>query len=114
ADLRAALRPLLALDPAAGAAALAYLAITVDGAAPAPPCPQPDGGATAGERAEWAALHYSGQSRCFPRDDRPGHGGAGSPAAVRKRRSRAAGRMRDLLARAATAAGLEPQGALHG
>jgi hypothetical protein len=108
AAVRRAVHRALSVDPHAGAAALAYLAVAVDGAAPAPRCPQPAGGATAEEAAEWAALWYAGQSGCFPDD------GADLPATVRKRRHRGARRMRDLLARAATSAGLDRRRALHG
>ena len=108
AAVRRAVHRALSVDPHAGAAALAYLAVAVDGAAPAPRCPQPAGGSTADEAAEWAALWYAGQSGCFPGD------GAELPATVRNRRHQGARRMRDLLARAAVAAGLDRQGALHG
>jgi hypothetical protein len=43
------------------------------------------------------ALWYAGRDDCFPASD------AGDSAAVRQRRSRAATRMRDMLARAAAA-----------
>lgn len=108
AAVRRAVHRALSVDPHAGAAALAYLAVTVDGAAPAPRCPQPAGGSTADEAAEWAALWYAGQHSCFAGD------GGELPATVRQRRHRGAGRMRDLLARAAVSAGLDRQGALHG
>lgn len=108
AAVRRAVHHALSVDPAAGAAALAYLAVAVDGAAPGHGCPQPAAGSTPGEAAEWAALWYAGRSACFEGD------GAAAPAAVRKRRSRQARRMRDLLATAASSAGLHREGAHHG
>ena len=92
-------------DPASGAAALAYLAVTVDGAVPGRDCPQPGRGATPAEAAEWVALWYAGRRRCFPA------GGATSPATVRKRRSRLTRRFRDLLIDAAESSGLDREGA---
>jgi hypothetical protein len=86
--------------PWVAAAALAQLAAAVDGAPVGPSCPQPAGGAGAHEAAEWAALWYAGQVRCFPDP-----GAAESPA-VRKRRSRAVGQVRALLHEAAAEAGL--------
>ena len=98
----------LGIDPASGAAALAYLAVTVDGAVPGAGCPQPAGGATSAEAAEWVALWYAGRRRCFPA------GGAASPATVRKRRSRLTRRFRDLLIDAAASAGLDREGVRRG
>lgn len=108
ATVRRAIQQGLSLDPVAGAAALAYLAVTVDGASPAPHCPQPAGGATPIEAAEWIALWYAGRHDCFAVD------GATHPATVRKRRSRWTRRFRDLLTNVATIVGLEREGALHG
>ncbi|HEX6421061.1 MAG TPA: hypothetical protein VFZ77_21335 [Acidimicrobiales bacterium] len=110
AAVRRAVHHALSVDPAAGAAALAYLAVAVDGAAPGPDCPQPAAGSTPGEAIEWAALWYAGRSSCF---DAGGDGGP-PPSAVRKRRSRQARRMRELLAAAASSAGVHREGALHG
>jgi hypothetical protein len=107
AVIRRAIHNGLSVDPVAGAAALAYLAVTVDGAPVAPHCPQPAGGATAVEAAEWVALWYAGRHDCFSID------AAIQPATVRKRRSRWTRRFRDLLTRVATAVGLEREGALH-
>jgi DNA-directed RNA polymerase specialized sigma24 family protein len=105
AAVRRALHQGLGADPASGAAALAYLAVTVDGAEPGRGCPQPAGGATPAEAAEWVALWYAGRRRCFPTE------GATSPATVRKRRSRLTRRFRDLLIDAAESSGLDREGA---
>jgi hypothetical protein len=109
AAVRRAIHRGLGDDPAAGAAALAYLSVAVDGAPVPSDCPQPIGGATAIEAAEWAALWYAGQRGCFasPSVRRA------SPA-VRKRRSRFVRRFRNRLAVTARLAGLEPEGARHG
>lgn len=108
AAVRRAVHHGLGADPASGAAALAYLAVAVDGAVPRDGCPQPAGGATSTEAAEWVALWYAGRRRCFPT------GGATSPATVRKRRSRLTRRFRDLLTDAAASAGLDREGARRG
>ncbi len=105
AAVRRAVHQGLGVDPASGAAALAYLAVAVDGAVPGRGCPQPAGGATAAEAAEWVALWYAGRRRCFPT------GATTSPATVRKRRSRLTRRFRDLLIDAAASAGLDREGA---
>jgi hypothetical protein len=86
--------------PWVGAAALAHLAAAVDGAPVGPRCPQPAGGAGPMEAAEWAALWYAGQVRCFADP------GGAETAAVRKRRSRAVAQVRALLHEAAAEAGL--------
>lgn len=99
-----------ARDPMEAAAALAYLAIAVDGAAPGPHCPQPDGGATNRESAEWAALWYAGRRRCFATDDDT----AARPATLRQRRNRVVQRVRRLLRDVAFTIGLQRRGASHG
>lgn len=104
AAVRRAIHQLLGLDPTAGAAALAYLAITVDGARTGPDCPQPAGGANPREAADWVGLWYAGCDHCFPSDD-----DATTRSTVRKRRSRAMERVHDLLVRSAVAVGLGPQ-----
>jgi DNA-directed RNA polymerase specialized sigma24 family protein len=111
AAVRRAIHQRLGPDPAAGAAALAYLAVTVDGAATPPDCPQPIGGASPQEAADWAGLWYAGRHHCFPM-----HGAmAATPPAVRKRRSRASERFHSLLVRAAVTAGVGPDNRLaHG
>lgn len=102
--VRRTIHQLLGLDPTAGAAALAYLAITVDGARTSPDCPQPSGGANPREAAGWVGLWYAGCDHCFPND-----GDTATPqSAIRKRRSRAIERVHDLLVRSAIAAGLRP------
>jgi DNA-directed RNA polymerase specialized sigma24 family protein len=93
----------LTVDPAAGAAALSYLTVTVDAAPPAPDCPQPAGGATPADAAEWAALWYAGHRDCFARP------GATHTAVVRQRRSRLARQFRKRLTDAAVAAGLDTE-----
>ena len=125
AAVRRTIHHLLAEDPMAGAAALAYLAVSVDGAVPAADCPRPAGGATAVDEAEWAGLWYAGQRQCFVRPaggddpavdagDGPGADCAGHSARVRKRRSRATHRFRGLLTRAALASGVREESARHG
>jgi DNA-directed RNA polymerase specialized sigma24 family protein len=109
AAVRRAIHRGLAVDPASGAAALAYLTVAVDGAPVPPDCPQPAGGATATEAAEWAALWYAGHRHCF--------GGPAVPTAapvIRKRRSRLVRRFRDRLTFTARLVGLEREGALDG
>jgi hypothetical protein len=107
--IRQAIHRGLAVDPASGAAALAYLSVAVDGARVPSDCPQPVAGATATEAAEWAALWYAGHRYCFagPIDPRA------SPA-IRKRRSRLVQGFRDRLVLTARLVGLEPKGAGHG
>lgn len=107
AAVRRTIHHTVSLDPSAAAAALAYLAVQVDGAAPSPHCPQPAGGATPTEAAEWAALWYAGRRVCFAGGRSP------DPATVRKRRSRLTRRFRDLLTHTAATAGLEREGAHH-
>jgi hypothetical protein len=97
----------LAADPSAGAAALAYLAVMVEGASPGDRCPQPLAGASPDEAAEWAALWYGGRRDCFAGD------ATTTPATVRKRRSRLVHRFRDVLTGSAATAGLERQEAMH-
>jgi DNA-directed RNA polymerase specialized sigma24 family protein len=115
AAVRRAIHNLLGVDPTAGAAALAYLAIAVDGAPAAPDCPQPQGGASFHEASEWAGLWYAGCDDCFPT-----HGAFTiSQSTLRKRRSRAVERLRHVLLRSAAAAGLgsearEPVGGRRG
>jgi hypothetical protein len=108
AAVRRAIHQRLGPDPAAGAAALAYLAVTVDGAATPPDCPQPIGGASPQESADWAGLWYAGRDDCFPTHEGATRHGVTAPAAMRKRRSRASERFHGLLVRAAVAAGLAP------
>lgn len=108
AAVRRAVHHGLGVDPASGAAALAYLAVTVDGAVPGVGCPQPAGGATSAEAAEWVALWYAGRRRCFPAQ------GATSPPTVRKRRSRLTRRFRAQLTDAAMSAGVDREGARRG
>jgi DNA-directed RNA polymerase specialized sigma24 family protein len=103
AAVRRAVHQRLGPDPAAAAAALAYIAVVVDGAPTPPDCPQPIGGASPQEAADWAGLWYAGRDDCFPT-----HDGMTAPAAMRKRRSRASKRFHGLLKRAAVAAGLAP------
>lgn len=98
--VRRAVAARVAARPWVGAAALAHLAAAADGAPVGPRCPQPAGGAGPLEAAEWAALWYAGQVRCFPEP------GAPETAAVRKRRSRAVAQVRSLLHEAAAEAGL--------
>lgn len=102
--VRRAVAARLGARPWVGAAALAHLAAAVDGAPVGPRCPQPAGGAGVLEAAEWAALWYAGQVRCFSEP------GAVETAAVRKRRSRAVAQLRALLHEAAAEAGLGAQG----
>ena len=71
--------------------------------------------------AEWAGLWYAGQYDCFATasaGEGRGDGGCGDSAGrsvrMRKRRSRATHRFRDLLARAAVVAGVREEGARHG
>lgn len=121
ATVRRTIHHLLGTDPQAGAAALAYLVVSVDGAVPAADCPRPAGGATEVDDAEWAGLWYAGQYECFATAS-AGEGlsdggrgdGAGRSVRVRKRRSRATHRFRDLLARAAVVAGVREEGVHHG
>jgi hypothetical protein len=101
AGVRRAVAGRVAPRPWVGAAALAHLAASVDGAPVGPACPQPAGGAGPQEAAEWAALWYAGQVRCFADSV------ATETAAVRKRRSRAVAQVRTLLREAAAEAGLE-------
>jgi hypothetical protein len=109
AAVRHAIHRGLAVDPASGAAALAYLTVAVNGAPVPPDCPQPAGGATATEAAEWAALWYAGHRHCFASPAIP----TASPA-IRKRRSRLVRRFRDRLTFTARLVGLEPEGARNG
>jgi DNA-directed RNA polymerase specialized sigma24 family protein len=109
AAIRRAIHRGLAVDPVSGAAALAYLTVAVDGAPVPPDRPQPAGGATATEAAEWAALWYAGHRHCFAGPAVP----TASPA-VRKRRSRLVRRFRDRLTVTARLVGLEPEGARNG
>lgn len=105
ASVRRAIHSLLGVDSTAGAAALAYLAIAVDGAPTAPDCPQPQGGASPHEASEWAGLWYAGCDDCFLTHE----AGAVRQSTLRKRRSRAVERLRDLLLRSAAAAGLDSE-----
>jgi DNA-directed RNA polymerase specialized sigma24 family protein len=109
AAVRQAIHRGLAVDPASGAAALAYLTVAVDGAPVPSDCPQPAGGATPTEAAEWAALWYAGHRGCFVGPAVP----TASPA-IRKRRSRLVRRFRDRLTFTARLVGLEPEGARDG
>jgi hypothetical protein len=109
AVLRRAIHRGLAVDPASGAAALAYLSVAVSGAPVPSDCPQPVAGATAAEAAEWAALWYAGHRHCFAGLSDP----RASPA-IRKRRSRLVRRFRDRLVLTAHLVGLEPERARHG
>ena len=90
--VRRELQTLAGPQPAAGAAALAYVTLVADHVAPPPGCPAPEGGVDPEEALAWAALWCSGRDDCFE---------TGAPAAVRARRSRALRAMRALLARAA-------------
>ena len=108
ADVRRRVLAAAADDPARAAAALAFLAITCDGAVPGDDCPRPAGGASPDEAATWAALWYAGHRDCFTATPTVG------AAAVRKRRSRRTGRLRALLRDVAAAVGLDREGAHHG
>ena len=130
AAVRRTIHHLLGDDPMAGAAALAYLVVTVDGGVPASDCPRPAGGATAVDEAEWVGLWYSGRRDCFEAPSLGRHGRAcglgggvardgqarrtAGAAGVRKRRSRATLRFRSALTAAAEAAGVRAEGAHHG
>ncbi|MFS8585495.1 MAG: hypothetical protein FWJ72_10450 [Acidimicrobiia bacterium] len=108
AEIRRRVLAMAGDDPARAAAALAYLAITCDGAVPGDGCPRPAGGASPDEAAAWAALWYAGHRDCFTATPTVG------AAAVRKRRSRRTGRLRALLRDVAAAVGLDREGAHHG
>ena len=81
----------LGQNPDRAAGALAVLAIAHGDAEPADDCPRPVGGVAADEATAWAGLFYGGADRCFPTDGDP------EDAAMRKRRSRALARQRELL-----------------
>lgn len=70
--------------------ALTFISIVGDGASLAPACPQPLAGATPEDAACWAGLWYAKRDDCF-----------GEGNTVTQRRSRAAKRIRSLLAKAA-------------
>ena len=75
-------------------AALALLTLTADPSLGPASAPQPAAGAIAATARAWVALHYSGQSECFPSNREP------DGAAMRKRRERAIARATALLASA--------------
>ena len=115
AAVRRAVHHSLTIDPLAGAAALAYLAVAVDGAVPPADCPRPRAGATATDAAEWAGLWCSGRRDCFPGEALDPRGaGAADAARVRKRRSRGSRHFRRVLTDAAASAGLGREGATRG
>lgn len=95
-DTRRRFATLLAANPDRAAAALVVLAIVHGDASPAEDCPAPTGGVAQSEAVSWAGLFYGGADRCFPS---PGHL---EDAAMRKRRSRALGRLRALLLQVGT------------
>ena len=64
-------------------AALALLTLTVDPSLGPASAPQPLAGATPETARGWVAIHYSGQSECFPKP------GESEDNAMRKRRERA-------------------------
>jgi hypothetical protein len=96
--MRRSLHGLLGPQPAAGAAALAYVTLVADDVPPPADCPAPRGGVDPQERLAWAALWCTGRDDCF---EAPPGRPAADPAATRARRSRALRTMRALLARAA-------------
>lgn len=128
--LRAAVARRLGHDALSAAGALAVLAHLdpLDPADAAHDCPRPAGGATETEAANWVGLFYAGRRGWWP-DSRPdgndehvgndGHGGndgddarpaSGDTAAIRKRRSRWATSLRQLLHDSAAELGIHPGG----
>jgi hypothetical protein len=75
-------------------AALAFLTLITDPSLGPASAPQPVAGATPATARGWVALHYSGQSECFP------SAGESEDNAMRKRRERAIKRATALLASA--------------
>jgi hypothetical protein len=71
--------------------ALTFIAVIAENAALASDCPQPLAGATPEDAACWAGLWYAHRDDCF-----------GTGNTVTQRRSRAARRIRTILAKAAT------------
>lgn len=75
-------------------AALGLLTLTLDTSLGPAAAPQPLAGATPHQARAWVALHYAGQSECFP------SAGGSEDNAMRKRRERAITRATALLASA--------------